>query len=420
MNLNDVNLDPNLFPVLDNRLTENLVSECCARVYTASGGTINDFSVGSPARALIEGHAHAHSELLFYMSLVPKSIALHWLQIAGVKRILATKAVGKIQLRLNNVLTEAFVLPIGTVFKSTGGYLYKSTSVLYITPGDTEGECTIEANQSGYNYNAPVASVVNLVQPISNVRQIWNPEPIGGGRDTEPDSSLEMRGYTQLHKRGLITAQDFADETRELLGQGSQAWVIKNLKPDLQSYAPGYLTVFACYFNGEKITDTQLKSIEVHLNKKAPIGSYITVAPILNLDVELDIYATYYPSDEGQIVANSIFDALQYYISPAFLPMGESLKLRAIESIVQSYTANCGSVVIKESLNSLATPVNSAPRLSADLGMPTLYHAPKLIGVTLNLERLNRQSPLPAAQNFVYQPGIYETFYWGLGGVDVD
>jgi uncharacterized phage protein gp47/JayE len=420
MKLNDVNIDPALFPVLDNRLTENLVSECCSRVFTASGGAINDFSVGSPVRAILEGQAYAQSELLYYLNLVPKSIALHWLQIAGVKRSLATKAVGTVRLRLNTVLSSIFALPIGTVFKSTGGFLYKSTSVLTIPQGEIEGECTIQANGDGYNYNAPVSSITSLIQPVSNVRQIYNVEPIGGGRDAETDASLEARGYTQLHRRGLITAQDFADEVRELLGDASQAWVIRNLKPDLQSYGAGYLTVFCCYFDGTTVNETQLKSIEIHLNKKAPIGSYITVAAILDLDVQIDIYATYYPSDDGAQVANNIFDALRFYVSPAFLPMGESLKLRAIESIVQSYTANCGSVVMQELNNTSTAQNNQFPRLSSDLGMPTLRHAPKLAGVTLHLERLNRSAPLLPQENLIFQPGRYETFYWGLGGVTVD
>jgi hypothetical protein len=420
MDLNDVNIDPALMPVLDNRLTENLVEECCARIYTASGGVLNDFSVGSPIRALVEGQAYAQSELLFYLNLVPRSIALHWLQIAGVKRNLATKAVGLVRVKLNTVLSSVFALPIGTIFKSNGNRLYRSTSILVIAAGEIEGECVVEASEPGYAYNAPISSIVNLIQPISNVRQIWNPEPIGGGRDIETDASVEARGYTQLHKRGLITAQDFADETREILGDGAQAWVVKNLKPDLINYEAGYLTVFCCYYNDETVTSTQLKSIEVHLNRKAPIGSYITVAPIKNLEVEIDIYATYYPEDFGQEVANNIFDALRFYVSPAYLPIGESLKLRGIEAIVQSYTANCGSVVLKEYLNNSAPANHNYPGLSADLGMPTIYHAPKLVGVTLHLERLNRSSPMPPQANFIYQPGTSETFYWGLAGVDLD
>lgn len=420
MQLDDINIDPAIFPVLDNRLTENLVSECCSRVFAASGGILNDFSVGSPVRAIIEGQAYAQSELLFYLNLVPKSIALHWLQIAGVKRVLATKAVGMVRLRLNTVLAGRFILPIGTVFKSTGGFLYKATSALIIEAGKIEGDCTIEATKEGYDYNAPVSSITSLIQPVSNVRQIYNVELIGGGRDAETDASLEARGYTQLHKRGLITAQDFADEVRELLGDASQAWVVRNLKPDLTSYGAGYLTVFCCYFDGTEVTITTLKSIEVHLNRKAPIGSYITVAPILNLDVEIDIYASYYPGQNGADVANNIFDALRFYVSPAFLPIGESLRLRAIESIVQSYTANCGSVVMQESSNTSTSQSGQFPRLSADLGMPTLHHAPKLAGVTLHLEQLNRQSPLTNAENLVFQPGRYETFLWGLAGVDVD
>jgi hypothetical protein len=110
---------------------------------------------------------------------------------------------------------------------------------------------------------------------------------------------------------------------------------------------------------------------------------------------------------------------LRFYVSPAYLPIGESLKLRGVESIIQSYTANCGSVILKEYSNNSNSDNNNYPRLSADLGMPTIYHAPKLVGVTLHLERLNRFSPLPPQNNFIYQPGKYETFYWGLGGVDV-
>ncbi|HEY9735481.1 MAG TPA: hypothetical protein V6D06_04335, partial [Trichocoleus sp.] len=100
-------------PLLDPRNEAALVEYALDRVFTASGGQLNDFSPSSPARALLEGQAFAGAELLFYLNQLPEAAAIAFLQIAGIQRILGTKAAVTLTVTITQLLGSTFTLPAG-------------------------------------------------------------------------------------------------------------------------------------------------------------------------------------------------------------------------------------------------------------------------------------------------------------------
>lgn len=100
-------------PTIDPRNEEALVQYGMDRVYSSSGGRINDFSASAPARVLIEGLAFAAAEFLYQANKVLDSIEIQLLQTAGIQQKEGSAAVATLTFTLTAPLGMSSVFQRG-------------------------------------------------------------------------------------------------------------------------------------------------------------------------------------------------------------------------------------------------------------------------------------------------------------------
>ena len=370
-------ITPLVIPSLDPRNEATLVEYALDRVFTASGGTLNSFAASSPARALIEGQAFAGAELLYYLNQLPEAMALAYLQIAGIQRILGTSATVTVQFNLTAVLTTSYNIPAGYEVSTTGGLKFLTNTSLVISPGNIAGTVTATAAAVGSTYNVGAYTITRLSQPLSFLGSVTNTEAATGGTDGETVDQTKARAFAAIRRRGLVSADDYEEETRALLGNGAVAKAIGNLAADKVTSRAGSVHVFCLNPNGELLSTAQLTTIQTALQAK----SHVTIAVYTsNVDVQeltVRVVAKLPSGQNPQTLADDIHSRLESYLTPGNLELGQTILVKELEYLVRLSGA--------ETVQSVILGLVGQSQLATNLALPYAYSAAKLLDLVVEL-----------------------------------
>ena len=370
-------ITPLVIPSLDPRNEATLVEYALDRVFTASGGTLNSFAASSPARALIEGQAFAGAELLYYLNQLPEAMALAYLQIAGIQRILGTSATVTVQFNLTAVLTTSYNIPAGYEVSTTGGLKFLTNTSLVISPGNIAGTVTATAAAVGSTYNVGAYTITRLSQPLSFLGSVTNTEAATGGTDGETVDQTKARAFAAIRRRGLVSADDYEEETRALLGNGAVAKAIGNLAADKVTSRAGSVHVFCLNPNGELLSTAQLTTIQTALQAK----SHVTIAVYTsNVDVQeltVRVVAKLPSGQNPQTLADDIHSRLESYLTPGNLELGQTILVKELEYLVRLSGA--------ETVQSVILGLVGQSQLATNLALPYAYSAAKLLDLLVEL-----------------------------------
>jgi|GEM_PF-1356985 hypothetical protein len=366
---------PSLYPEDAKLILEGMFDTC----YIASDRTLNDFSPASPIAALYEGHLFAILELLYYTNKLPEAVAVQFLKIAGIQRRLGKAAVVNLTFTLSAPLGNPFYLSAGyMVSDASNTYNFFTESDLIIPTGGISGQVRAIAENLGREYNLAAYSIRNLSESRAFLQSVSNAEPASGGIDEESLEEAKIRGFIALRRRGLTSADDYEQEVRSLLGEGSVAKTVGLLSADKISAEKGAVHIFGLNPDGTQLTQAQINEVQSALRNspKAPIGVNIYVSGVDLVPLEIYAIASLIPGSNPEIVAQTIYQRLSEYLKPGNLPLGETIALKELE-----FQVKLAGVEIVQSVSS-----HNALEVSyADFPLPNQYSAAYLFDLSCEL-----------------------------------
>lgn len=371
------NITPLVVPTLDPRTEASLVEYALDRVYTASGGTLNSFAASSPARALIEGQAFAGAELLYYLNQLPEAMALAYLQIAGIQQILGTSATVTLTFTLTAPLTTAYTVPIGYEVSTAGGLRFTTNTNLVISAGNISGTVAATAAAIGSTYNVGSYTITRLSQALAYLAGVTNAEAATGGTDGETVEQTKSRAFAAIRRRGLVSADDYEEETRSLLGAGSIAKAIGNLAADKVSVRAGSVHVFCLNPDGEALSTAQLASVQSALQAKSNITIAVYASNVDVQDITVRVVAKLPSGQNPQTLADDINDKLSAYLKPGNLALGETILVKELEYLVRLSGV--------ETVQSVILGLVGQSQLATNLALPYDYSAGNMLDLTVEL-----------------------------------
>ncbi len=324
-------------PVIDPRNEEELVEYALDRIYTASGGTLNSFSPSDPARCLVEGQVFAGSELLFYVNKLPSALAIAFLKIAGIMKREGSAAQATLTFTLSSPLATPFTVPAGYVVTSSGSASLGFTTdvVLIIPAGSINGSVAATAEDTGSIYNVAAYTLSNLSQPLAYLSSCTNTEPAAGGTNAESAEELYSRAFAAIRRRGLVSADDYQEETHQILGEGSVAHAIGSLAADRISTERGVVHVFALNADATELNQTQLNDLQYQLQQKTHVAVKVYASNVDLYPIQIKAIAKLVPGSNPEIVASDVYSAIEEYFTPGQLPLGQTLVLKEVEFLVR-------------------------------------------------------------------------------------
>lgn len=247
-----------------------------------------DFSEGSAIRTLLEAVAAEFAEFYFKMYktaiwAVENSI----FQSFNFPKREATKAYGTLRLSFNGPLDVDQVIPAGTMFSTVSSdsnqIVYFETTQDYTVPaGATYADITVYCTEPGTKGNVPSNSITQMINPVSFVVSVTNPERFNTGRDEETALERKQRfsKYIDSLHRGTKAALEYGTlEVPNVTGVY------------VDDSKTGIVYLYAHDGNGD-LPDDLLKAVEANLENYRAAGIPVIVTPITKilLDVVVDVY----------------------------------------------------------------------------------------------------------------------------------
>ena len=336
-------LTPLEAPQLDARDEKKIVEDAIALVGLSSGGQLNDFSPGSPTRALLEAQAHVYAKTSYVANQVASSAAIQWLQIAGIQRIAGRAAVTSLEFRLSLPLSTNFNVPQGFIVRA-GRTQFRTTAPLTIPPGNVTGQVAAQCTQVGSIGNVKAGAIKSPVQPLAYLASVSNPLGVTSGEDGESDSAVIARGFTSLRRRNLVTQDDYEEFARSALGQDLVCRAYGKLDETGRALDIPSVTMALCKSSGELLTQGEKQNLQAALDLKGHITVEHRIADMVPLKLDLICVCGVTTGESAGQVADAIALQLKEYLAPAERWTEAQLTANDLEFQVRSADARVSGV----------------------------------------------------------------------------
>lgn len=364
-------------PVIDPRNEIEIVDQALLNAYTVSQGLLNDFSLTSPLRALIEGLAFAAAELLYYANKLIDAIAINFLSIAGVQQRLGIAAKTTLTFTLSQVNAGNFTIPQGYKAKTSNGITFTTDVVLIIPPGNITGSVSATCTVLGIIGNIAAGSINQLTDPLAFLSSVNNLQAATGGMAEETIDEVKARGFAALRRKGLVSQDDYEQESKAFLGAGSTAYAIGNRDGDKISFLRGSIHVFALNADGSLLSIAQLETLQTQLKKRSNFSIFVYVSNVDILLVDVKVICKYIPGTNLLIVSQEINDRVRAYLTPGKQPLGASIVLKELEFLVRLCNVSY--------VQSVTIGASGDPLEGTNLDLPNDYAVAKLRNLTIDL-----------------------------------
>lgn len=197
----------------------------------------------------------------------------------GRVRFNGTKATTQIQIT-GDIGT---IVPLGFLCSTNDGIIFKTKQeVTLIT---TTILVDVESLEIGVDKNVPMGSITKIVNPISGVKSITNPQDATGASDIESDDMLRLRNLEILREPATgDNAIQYKLWAREIKGVGG-------IKIQPTTPTKGYTTIIISGADGLPASPELVTEVYNHIDVIKPInaGIYVYSATTKNIDISSNI-----------------------------------------------------------------------------------------------------------------------------------
>lgn len=290
---------------------------------------INDFTVGSVARTMIEAESIEIEKLYYYtLENLQEAIDDSVTSAFGFDRKQATYAYGNVLVRLNSQLGQDLVINRGTAFTSSQEAYqqeYRTTVPYRIPKGSRSFVIEVQCTVIGSYGNIP-ANVIDRTSDIGAIASVTNPEAFNTGSDEETPEQEKVRFRRMIQSLARGTNQSLLYQAESVPNVAGAA---------LFESTYGAVVIYAHDANGNLSADLQRQVADALVDYK-PAGIKVFVLPVHKSVVALDVSVQVSDSNletDGflQLIRNNISD----YINT--LTVGDPLyKANIIQKIMDT------------------------------------------------------------------------------------
>ena len=322
---------------LDPRNTPALVRDTQTKIFLESGGQLNDFSAASPLSAIVEGQAYAQSELLYYLNSLPEAFTLQWFRQLGIQRSIGAKAVVEVTFTKVEGFGRTVIIPKGTVLSTVSNLNYILDEEVRINNDELIATGRAVSERWGTVYNVAPGAIQKINVNILGLNTQTNERQAQGGKDLESIENLKTRAFTLLRRRGLISANDYENEIREIAPEASIVKVITHEERERVSedIPTGVIAVCLGDQDGRELEATIRQNLLKALRKRVPLGTaiYLTSPEVTPLETTVVIeYDDEVFTTGIDARAAAINDLIASSLNIQEIPLGETFNFQQVKN----------------------------------------------------------------------------------------
>ena len=322
---------------LDPRNTPALVRDTQTKIFLESGGQLNDFSAASPLSAIVEGQAYAQSELLYYLNSLPEAFTLQWFRQLGIQRSIGAKAVVEVTFTKVEGFGRTVIIPKGTVLSTVSNLNYILDEEVRINNDELIATGRAVSERWGTVYNVAPGAIQKINVNILGLNTQTNERQAQGGKDLESIENLKTRAFTLLRRRGLISANDYENEIREIAPEASIVKIITHEERERVSedIPTGVIAVCLGDQDGKELEATIRQNLLKALRKRVPLGTaiYLTSPEVTPLETTVVIeYDDEVFTTGIDARAAAINDLIASSLNIQEIPLGETFNFQQVKN----------------------------------------------------------------------------------------
>lgn len=262
--------------------SQNDVLSDMVDTFMSTNDSINDFTVGSVSRSLLES-VSVELEQLYYLTLEnrQKMIDISVPQAFGFEAKDATYAYGTVTLRFISPTATNVYIPQGARFYSSDGNYsqeYRTNNAYIVPTGTSIYQLTVYCTEKGTVGNIP-SGVIDSCYDISGLASITNTQAFNTGKDAESTKEIGERF------RRMIASLEHGT-------RNSIEYAVNNIEGIESCYLyetnNGVVIIYAGDANGDLSDDLRQKVVDVASLYK-PAGIRVVVRPVHKTFVNLDL-----------------------------------------------------------------------------------------------------------------------------------
>ena len=322
---------------LDPRNTPALVRDTQTKIFLESGGQLNDFSAASPLSAIVEGQAYAQSELLYYLNSLPEAFTLQWFRQLGIQRSIGAKAVVEVTFTKVEGFGRTVIIPKGTILSTVSNLNYILDEEVRINNDELIATGRAVSERWGTVYNVAPGAIQKINVNILGLNTQTNERQAQGGKDLESIENLKTRAFTLLRRRGLISANDYENEIREIAPEASIVKIITHEERERVSedIPTGVIAVCLGDQDGRELEATIRQNLLKALRKRVPLGTaiYLTSPEVTPLETTVVIeYDDEVFTTGIDARAAAINDLIASSLNIQEIPLGETFNFQQVKN----------------------------------------------------------------------------------------
>ena len=322
---------------LDPRNTPALVRDTQTKIFLESGGQLNDFSAASPLSAIVEGQAYAQSELLYYLNSLPEAFTLQWFRQLGIQRSIGAKAVVEVTFTKVEGFGRTVIIPKGTVLSTVSNLNYILDEEVRINNDELIATGRAVSERWGTVYNVAPGAIQKINLNILGLNTQTNERQAQGGKDLESIENLKTRAFTLLRRRGLISANDYENEIREIAPEASIVKIITHEERERvsENIPTGVIAVCLGDQDGKELEATIRQNLLKALRKRVPLGTaiYLTSPEVTPLETTVVIeYDDEVFTTGIDARAAAINDLIASSLNIQEIPLGETFNFQQVKN----------------------------------------------------------------------------------------
>lgn len=264
-------------PIIWDKKFQDLYTEALERIrqnapeYTA-------LLPSDPGITVLDAFLYQCQKLGEQMNTLPYASLVAWVNYIGVAKKGPVAAKGTVRVELEQALQNDFIIPLGTRFLTDKAIAYESTREVIISAGDTTADVPVLCRQKGRIGNVQAYEIRHIYQRMPYIKEIYNPQPILGGFDTELDSDTIDRGRKIInHLWRAVTAVDYEEIARSVAG------IYKAKAIDTQ----GECKLYLLSEDGQPANSELIRDVILALSEMRPQGVVLSVYPAEIKDITI-------------------------------------------------------------------------------------------------------------------------------------
>lgn len=220
----------------------------------------------------------------------------------GRKRSVGTKAIVEVEFKGSS----GVIIPEGFSVSTSNGLVFETVKELVLA--DDKGSVSAQALYVGTEYNIPIGSISEIVNPLSGVKEVINRTEALGGSGVETDDDLRERHLLAVREPAT------GDNIAQYRQWASEVNGVGNVRVLPTTPKAGFVTLIIADSDGKEARQEIVTATKDHIDSVRPVNAGVYVESATKKSINVNVSIKIADGYQIQDVRPEIYHRIESYL----------------------------------------------------------------------------------------------------------